>query len=210
MTLETIPYAQYETHLPQTGQHILAQLRGANILVYQAFNPLIAGYAVQHQQFGGPAYSFSRMSWIKPNFLWMMYRAGWAAKDQQQHILAIEISLEHFEIILEQAVYSSFQPDLYGTRESWERAVEQSEVRLQWDPDHDPSGAKLQRRALQLGLRGAMLRHFATEWIVSIEDITPFVQEQGKRVGQEGLLVAKEQVVYLQNEQVAAKLKLGH
>ena len=76
MNLETIHYTHYELGLPQSGQHILGQLRGDNIIVYQAFNPAIANYAVKHQKFGGSAYSFTRMSWIKPNFLWMMYRAG--------------------------------------------------------------------------------------------------------------------------------------
>jgi Domain of unknown function (DUF4291) len=89
MTLKTTPYNTYETTLPQTGKHILGQLRGDNIIVYQAYNPYIAHYAVKYQKFGGGDYSFSRMSWIKPNFLWMMYRAGWAEKPNQEHILAI-------------------------------------------------------------------------------------------------------------------------
>ena len=38
------------------------------IVVYQAYRPDIAAYAVEHEQFGGP-WSFGRMSWIKPNFL---------------------------------------------------------------------------------------------------------------------------------------------
>jgi len=25
----------------------------------------------------------NRMTWIKPNFLWMMYRSGWASKKNQ-------------------------------------------------------------------------------------------------------------------------------
>ena len=92
MPLETIPYLDYERHLPQSGNHILAQERQGNLIVYQAFSPSIARHALEHQRFGGSHYSFSRMSWIKPNFLWMMYRAGWAAKPGQEHILAIEIS----------------------------------------------------------------------------------------------------------------------
>ena len=55
------------------------------VVVYQAFNPEIAQYAVQNQHFGGPAYNFNRMSWIKTNFLWMMYRSGWATKKNQEH-----------------------------------------------------------------------------------------------------------------------------
>jgi len=200
MNLETIPYNQYETDLPQSGQPILGQLRGENIVVYQAFNPQISTYAVEHQQFGGPAYSFSRMSWIKPNFLWMMYRAGWAAKENQERILAIEIGLDKFQQLLEQAVHSSFQSDIYGSQADWKQALETSDVRLQWDPDHDPFGRKLTRRAIQLGLRGDTLRAFATDWIVSIEDITPFVQAQGALVAKadlNNLLVAKEQVIPL-------------
>lgn len=177
-SLVTILYKSYESTLPQSGRHILAQTRGENIILYQAFNPKIASYAVAHQQFGGDHYQFSRMSWIKPNFLWMMYRADWAMKEHQQRILAIEISQEHFREILSKAVHSTYKDHLYGNHESWKAALTSSEVRLQWDPDHDPHGAKLERRAIQLGLRGAMLRQFATKWIVSIEDITPFVHSQ--------------------------------
>ncbi|MFT5999906.1 MAG: hypothetical protein ACI81P_002365 [Neolewinella sp.] len=39
-----------------------------------------------HQQLGGPAFSYQRMSWIKPNFLWMMYRCGWAKKQDQERL----------------------------------------------------------------------------------------------------------------------------
>jgi Domain of unknown function (DUF4291) len=213
MKLETIPYTNYELGLPQNGQHILGQLRGENIIVYQAFNPAIANYAVQHQKFGGPAYSFSRMSWIKPNFLWMMYRAGWAMKEHQQRILAIEIPLTHFETILEQAAYSSFQPDVYADKAAWETALQTSEVRLQWDPDHNPSGAKLQRRAVQLGMKGYILKQFCTEWIMSIEDITPFVLEQGHFVAQNNwanLLVMKEIIIPIRNKATIQKFKIDN
>lgn len=212
MNLETIPYKNYETELPQSGQHILGQLREQNIIVYQAFNPAISDYAVKHQKFGGSAYSFSRMSWIKPNFLWMMYRAGWATKEHQERILAIEISLEAFEIILEQAVYSSFQADIYKNHDDWKTAINESDVRLQWDPDHNPLGAKLQRRAIQLGMRGDILKKFATEWIISIEDITDFVQEQGRLVAQndlDALLVMREQVIPIENKGTIKKLKMN-
>ncbi len=213
MNLTTIPYASYETGLPQSGQHILGQLRGENVIVYQAFNPQIVDYAITNQEFGGTAYSFSRMSWIKPNFLWMMYRAGWASKDNQQKILAIETSLKNFETLLEKAVYSSFQPDVYSNREQWEDSLVNSEVRLQWDPDHSPTGSKLERRAIQLGLKGRTLKLFATEWIVSVEDITEFVIEQGRLVENrelDKLTVIKEQVIPILNPNLISKLKLRY
>src|SRR5690242_2664228 len=144
---------------PKSGRHILAQFDADSIYVYQAYRPSIAQFAVQHQRFGGD-FSYSRMSWIKPNFLWMMYRAGWATKEGQEHILAIRLKRPFFDEILATAVASSFGASGFASHEEWSEAVAKSDVRLQWDPDHDPSGAPLERRAIQLGLRGEMLRRF--------------------------------------------------
>ena len=214
MKLTTIKYKDYKTNVPQEGQHIIGQERGENIIVYQAFNPRIATYAVANQQFGGAHYSFSRMSWIKPNFLWMMYRAGWASKEHQQHILAIEISKVNFLTLLSQAVHSSFKPKIYGTKENWKNEMHKSEtkVRLQWDPDHGPRGGKLDRRAIQLGLKGEILRQFGTEWIVSIEDITPFVKEQkaymDKHKNLDDLLVIEEYKILIEDQKIIQRLRL--
>jgi hypothetical protein len=211
MNLETIRYKEYEHALPQTGKHILCQQRGDNIIVYQAFNPRIAAYAVTNQQFGGEYYKFSRMSWIKPNFLWMMYRADWASKEHQQQILAIEMSKGYFLGLLSQAVHSSYKESVYGNRESWKDQVAQSSVRLQWDPDHDPYGNKLDRRAIQLGLRGNVLRQFATDQIRSVEDITTFVKRQKALLDQrkmDELTVIKESVLLIEDKHICQKLEL--
>ena len=178
MKLETVLYTDYEENLPQEGRYILSQLKGESIIVYQAFKPSIANYAVANQKFGGSNYSFNRMSWIKPNFLWMMYRSGWASKEGQERILAIEISKSNFEKILKEAVHSSYKEEVYKTMEAWKNKLQNSDVRLQWDPDHNPQGDKLARRAIQLGLRGDVLRTFVDDWIISIQDITPFVIDE--------------------------------
>lgn len=212
MKLETIPYSDYEKELPQSGKYILGQERGDNIIVYQAFNPLISNYAVENQQFGGSAYSFTRMSWIKPNFLWMMYRAGWASKEHQQDILAIEISKTNFVELLDEAVHSSYHESVYGSHENWKKELGNSSVRLQWDPDHHPNGGKLERRAIQIGIKGDLLRKFATDWIISIENITPFVKEQKAILDSkqlDKLLVIKEQVIEIEDEEIRRKLELA-
>jgi Domain of unknown function (DUF4291) len=162
---------------PQSGRHIMAQFDADSICVYQAYRPSIARFAVEHQQFGGD-FSFSRMSWIKPNFLWMMYRSGWAAKEGQEHILAVRLKRTFFDELLGLAVPSSFDSRRFATLEEWKSAVAESDVRLQWDPDHDPAGKPLDRRAVQLGLRGNALRRFGEQELLSIEDITPFVAQQ--------------------------------
>src|SRR5688572_32664744 len=52
---------------------------------------------------------------------------------------------------------------------------------LQWDLDHDPSGAALPRRALQLGLRGRTLEEYAESALLRIDDI----RSEERRVGKE-------------------------
>lgn len=159
----------------------MAQFDAESIYVYQAYRPSIARFAVEHQRFGGD-FSFSRMSWIKPNFLWMMYRAGWATKEGQEHILAVRLRRPFFDELLRLAVPSSFDARRFSAPEEWKAAVTESDVRLQWDPDHDPIGNPQDRRAVQLGLRGHTLRRFGEQELISIEDITPFVAEQRSKV----------------------------
>ncbi|CAG8740418.1 8975_t:CDS:1, partial [Funneliformis caledonium] len=60
----------------------------------------------------------------------------------------------------------------------WKEQLEKSQVRLQWDPDHDLLGEKMQRRAIQLGIKNNILQKYSNEWIIGIEDITEFVREQ--------------------------------
>lgn len=163
---------------PTTGRHVLAQFDQRSVVVYQAYRPSIARAAVAEQRLGGGGFRFGRMSWVKPSFLWMMYRSGWATKEGQECVLAIHIAREGFDAILRQAVHSIWHPHLYPTHEEWKQAVESSAVRLQWDPDHDPGGAPVGRRALQLGLRGPALETFVRDWTLQIEDITSFVAAQ--------------------------------
>ena len=108
----------------------------------------------------------------------MMYRAGWASKAGQERILAIRLPRAFFDELLLAAVPSSYNSSRYATHEEWQRHVETSEVRLQWDPDHDPIGRPLERRAIQLGLRGEALRRYGTAELMSVTDITEFVVEQ--------------------------------
>src|SRR5687768_13253132 len=149
--MKTEKYTEQEKRLPKKGRQIIGRKEDGNIIVYQAFNPNIAKYAVEHQQFGGPHYSFNRMSWIKPGFLWMMHRAGWAAKENQQQILAISLPVVHLKTILSQATISSYDKELFATQEKWKTELDKTGVRLQWDPDHDPFGNKQERKAIQIG-----------------------------------------------------------
>ncbi|HEY1123188.1 MAG TPA: DUF4291 domain-containing protein [Haloferula sp.] len=173
----TRPYLDQVKTWPREGRHILAHHNEENIVVYQAYRPAIGRHAAAHQRFGGE-FSFSRMSWIKPNFLWMMYRSGWGTKEGQEITLGVTIPRVLFDEILASAVPSTFDSSRFESHDAWKQALETSDVRLQWDPDHGPDGAPQARRAIQLGLRGSMLRRYAADEVVKIEDISTFVDEQ--------------------------------
>ena len=211
MRLELEPYLAQVERWPKTGRHILAQFDAESVVVYQAFRPSIGQFAASHGMFGGD-FSFSRMSWIKPNFLWMMYRSGWGTKAGQEVTLAVHLRREGFDDILRRAVHTSFEPAVYGDRAEYERQTAQTDVRLQWDPDHDPSGATVERRAIQLGLRGGALARYAREWIVTIEDISDFVAEQRQHVlaGRPDLLLTPREDVYpVRDPELARRLGLS-
>jgi hypothetical protein len=196
MPLDLEPYEAQNARWPQSGRHVLAQYDNDSVVVYQAYRPSIGHFAAEHGYFGGE-FSLGRMSWIKPNFLWMMYRCGWATKEGQEVVLAIWLARAAFDEILAQAVPSSFVDRYYKDREAWQAAVASSDVRLQWDPDHGPHGNPVERRAVQLGLRGEVLAKYARAWIRKIEDITPFVREQHevlKRDGESALITPAERV----------------
>ncbi len=75
MTIRTESYLAQASRWPSEGRHILAQYDDESIVVYQAYRDSIGRFAAEHGYFGGD-FKLSRMSWIKPNFLWMMYRCG--------------------------------------------------------------------------------------------------------------------------------------
>lgn len=179
--LPTARWVDQEPQWPVGGRQILACYDDTSIIVYQAYRHAIADVALASQKFGGE-FSLTRMSWIKPGFLWMMYRSGWATKPDQERILAVRLPLAAFDLMVRSAVPSTMDPRSFADEHEWRSAVRNSEVRVQWDPDHDPHGRRLERRAIQLGLRGALLRRYATHWPIEILDMTEFVCRQRERV----------------------------
>jgi hypothetical protein len=206
--LKTELYSDQVHRWPQTGQHILAQFDDQSVVVYQAYRPAIGHFAAKSQRFGGE-FKLSRMSWIKPNFLWMMYRCGWGQKADQEVVLAITIRRDAFDLILAQAVHSTYASEIYGSHDAWKERVAHSSVRLQWDPDHDPYGAKQERRAIQLGMADDILKSYSHEWILNIEDISAFVAKERERVIRHDLstlVIPREDVYPVENKQVALHL----
>lgn len=210
MKLKLKKYKEQLQEWPQKGHHIMAQYDDEKIIVYQSYKRKIGEFAVKNQYFGGE-FSLERMTWIKPNFLWMMYRNGWGTKEGQEYVLALHLKMSAFKRYLENAVYSSYDEKLEISREEWQDQVKESSARLQWDPDHNPFGTKLERRAIQIGLRNVFARSFAKDDIILIEDISDFVKEQHQFVlnnDLENLMIPEEKPLLLDDEKLTKKLRL--
>ena len=155
---------------------IRASWTADRLTVYQAFRPEIAEPAARTGRFG-PGFSLDRMTWIKPSFLWMMGRSGWASKPGQERILAIDVTREGFYWALSHACLSTFEAGVHGTHENWKRQLDESPVRVQWDPERDVTLRELPWRAIQVGLSGEAVRRYTSEWILAIRDVTALAHE---------------------------------
>lgn len=157
-------------------REIRAQYDETTIRVYQAYSHQIADSALKHQTFVSPPFSMTRMTWIKPSFLWMMYRAGWSEKDDgQRRILAIDITHAGFAWALAHSAPS--HPELGQKHEEWKAAMARMPVRVQWDPERDLHHTPLSHRAIQIGLSGVAVERYVSEWIKSITDVTSLAHE---------------------------------
>ena len=145
MPLDLESYLLQAARWPASGRHLLAQFDDESVIVYQAYRPAIGHFEAQHGYFGGP-FSLNRMSWIKPNFLWMMYRSGWGTKVDQEVTLAIRITRAGFDTILSSAVASSFGA-LVGVGRTCERDDHtQNQPTRTPRPPRSPSRAGRRRR----------------------------------------------------------------
>jgi hypothetical protein len=170
-------YLDQKSRLPEEGKQIIAQHDEKTIIVYQAYRPEIGHYAAKNGYFGGQ-FSFNRMTWIKTNFLWMMYRSGWGTKKGQEVILAIRLKKSFFNKVLSKVVLAKFDDKSYNNKTAWQKALANSPLRLQWDPDREPQGNGIKRRAIQLGLKGEIVKEYSKEAIMNIYDISEFVKCQ--------------------------------
>jgi hypothetical protein len=142
-------------------RQVRADYDDKTIVVYQAYRPEIALAAVAAQKFVEP-FSMTRMTWVKPSFLWMMERCGWATKLGQEHVLKVRLTRAGWEEALSHASLT-------------EHAIKGAVVQVQWDPERSVRGGELDYRSIQVGIGRQIVECYVDLWVVSIEDITPFV-----------------------------------
>ncbi|MFE1731393.1 DUF4291 domain-containing protein [Streptomyces bacillaris] len=162
---------------PDPPRHeIRAHQTATTVTVYQAYRPAIGLPAARDGRFPA-AWKRDRMTWIKPSFLWMMYRCGWGTKEGQETVLAVEIDRSGLERALANAELSYYVRGVHPDQATWKRSLRTTPARVQWDSERDLDLNPLPYRSLQLGLSGEASRRYADEWTLSIRDVTPLARE---------------------------------
>lgn len=172
-----------EYSLPQYHQ-IRADFGRQTIVVYQAFNDAIADAALREGRFVAP-FSFNRMTWIKPSYLWLMERSGWGTKSNQNRILAIRITRAGWEHALSAGVLTGFQPRVHASNGDWRTQFQSAQVHVQWDPERSFRGQKLEHRSIQVGIGRTLIEEYVSKWIVQIRDLSE-VKAKIRRLRQTG------------------------
>ncbi|MBO1334725.1 DUF4291 domain-containing protein [Streptomyces sp. VRA16 Mangrove soil] len=178
------------------------------VTVYQAYSPAIGLPAARDGRFPD-VWKRDRMTWIKPSFLWMMYRCGWATKTGQEVVLAVDIRREGFEWALRHACLSSYTRGLHTDQASWKRELKRAPARVQWDPERDLRLRPLSYRSLQLGLSGEAARRYADEWTVAVRDVTPLARKTHAAVAA-GDLEGAARLLPAERPYPGERLELGH
>ena len=154
------PYRQIRAHYDRNS-----------IVVYQAYNQKIAEATIRAGRFTSP-FSWGRMTWIKPSFLWLMARSNWASKSGQERILAVRIKREGWEKALALGVLTSYEATAHQHSSKWQSSFAKAVVHVQWDPERTIHGKKLEHRSIQVGLSREVIRQYTDEWVVEILDFT--------------------------------------
>lgn len=188
-----------------TCRQVRAGFTDRDITVYQAYSPQIAHPAVVAGTFVAP-FKRGRMTWIKPSFLWMMYRSAWATKPGQERVLAIQVTRDGFEWALAQAALSHYEPGTYLSQQQWVERKQASQVRVQWDPDRSLTLAPLSHRAIQVGISGEAVSRYLEQWITGIVDITSLVHEIHDLVSDGKLVAARMKIPVERTYPLAASL----
>ncbi len=192
-------------------REVRADYDADSIVVYQAYRDAIAEPAIAQGRFVSP-FSFNRMTWIKPSFLWLMHRSNWGSKKGQERTLRVRIRRSGWEQALAMAVLTSPDGPLFGNAARWEKDFEKAHVHVQWDTERSLRGAALEHQSIQVGLGRQIIQTFVDDWILDVEDLTASVATIKRLLKQGKAAEAKRQLprerAYPVNEQIAQRLWL--
>ena len=194
--------------MPKVNQ-IRADYDARTLTIYQAYDAAIARPALEVGTFVAP-FSMTRMTWIKPSFLWLMERSNWGQKAGQEQILAVKITRAGWDEALSLGVLTSYEKSVHPNPRAWREEFENALVHVQWDPERSIRGADVGVNSIQVGLSRNVIARYVDDWIVEIRDMTPLVRKIHGLMQKGGADKARKLLpperVYPVNAEVAARL----
>ncbi|MEN7551725.1 DUF4291 family protein [Rapidithrix thailandica] len=155
---------------------IYADYDEEGVYVYQAFKPQTVQTAVALGTFG-KGFGLDRISWIKPSFGWVLRRTKYGTKNRMQGIAKIKLSHQAFHEIISQSIESHWNQNVFASEDVWRNRLNSSDVIHQWDPERDLIGRRLERQAIQIGIRGEVIKKYVSDYIIGVEDVSSLAHE---------------------------------
>jgi hypothetical protein len=146
------------------------------VLVWQAHTPEVAAAAVADGRYGPRICWSERSTRFRLSLPALLDRNGWGTAPGRECILGVRVLREGFDALLRQAVHDAMEPELYPSRNAWHLARRYANVCIAWHADVDPAGNALEWETLRVEVRDHALKRFVREWVVGIEDWTPWVR----------------------------------
>lgn len=157
-------------------REIRANFDRDSIVVYQAYSDAIANAALKHQRFMAP-FSFRRMTWIKPSFLWLMHRSRWGNRSGQERTLAIRMTREGWNHALSMGILTHPEPEVFSNPDEWRRKFQAADVHIQWDTERSIRGAGRNHYSIQVGIGRGLIQNYVEDWITEIVDLSGTVSK---------------------------------
>lgn len=162
--------------LPRAGRPLLATWDETSVVVWQAHRPEVADELLARGRPGGTSWRTDRVTRMRTSLPSLLGRCDWCRRPGRERLLALRLSRDGFDAMLRQAVHGEFEPANYATRGAWQLATRYGAVTLTWHPDRDALGRELPRQAPRIAVRDDALRRLTTDWVLALEDWTPWVQ----------------------------------
>ncbi len=197
--------------MPALNQ-IRADYDAQTIVIYQAYPLAIASAALEAGRFV-PPFSFNRMTWIKPSFLWLMERSNWGRKSGQEYILKVRMSRAGWYEALKRGVLTRYASGAYRNAETWRKDFEHAEVHVQWDPERSLRSSDLGHNSIQVGISRHLIERYVNDWVQEIRDMTPQVRKirtllQNGQSSKAAALLPKQHIYHVPQD-IKQRLNIG-
>ncbi len=139
------------------------------VVVYQAYPEALGRELVAMGRFGG-SWRFDRHTRIQPSWRGTLRRYAWGERPDRERILAVRVRRAGFDALLTAALQQAFDERLYASKQAWRLATRFAPVLVEWDAD--PSDGDEDDEVARLRIHGPLVRRFAEEWVVGIDDVS--------------------------------------